>query len=273
LILRKKRILKFGASREYGDIATSEKTRGGRFKLWLLKRSVQKFVVTNHEMIDELLMQGFRPNMIELIPNGVDTERFIPSQGSEMDRQKKEMGFDRRRFVTFIGRLEPQKDVETLIKAWAELKDKFPHALLLVGEGSTKDCLEGLVRSFKMEGSVIFVGRISPEEILTYHQLADVFVLPSLSEGLSNSLLEAMSCAKAVLATRIGGNIEIIEDGVDGLLFSPGDVFDLSRKLEKLLSHGAERELLGNKAREKMVREYSLPLIASRYLELYNRFI
>jgi len=270
LILRKKRVLKLGASREYGDIATSEKTRRGRFKLWLLKRSVQRFVVSNQEMKEELLMRGFCPTAIELIPNGVDTERFSPLQKDEVKKIKEKMGFEGKRFVNFIGRLEPQKNVDTLIKAWAELKDKFPHRLLIVGEGSARDHLEGLVKSLNMEEKVMFVGRVSPEEIPLYHHVGDVFVLSSLSEGISNSLLEAMSCAQAVLATRIGGNAEVIEDEVDGLLFAPGNIFDLSRKLEILLLDGEKRELMGKKAREKMVKKYSLPLIASRYCELYS---
>ncbi|MCX5886865.1 MAG: glycosyltransferase, partial [Proteobacteria bacterium] len=246
LILGKKRVLKLGASREYGDIATSEKTWRGRFKLWLLKKSVQRFVVTNHEMKHELLIRGFQPGVIELIPNGVDTDEFIPLQGYEVERTKKMMGFEGKRFVMFIGRLEPQKDVSTLIKSWAELKDKFPHMLLIVGEGSDRDHLRDLVKYLNIEERVIFVGKVSPEEISRYHQLADVFILPSLSEGISNSLLEAMSCGLAVVATRIGGNEEVIEDNVDGLLFPPGDVLELSRKLEMLLQDGEKEENSGS---------------------------
>jgi glycosyltransferase involved in cell wall biosynthesis len=269
LILGKKRVLKLGASREYGDIATAEKTWRGRFKLWLLKKSVQRFVVTNQEMKHELLIRGFHPGVIELIPNGVDTNEFIPLKGYEVERTKKMMGFEGKRFVTFIGRLEPQKDVATLIRAWTELKDKFPHIVLIAGEGKTRDSLGALVKQLNMEERVAFVGRITPGEIHFYYQLADVFVLPSLAEGVSNSLLEAMSCGLAVVASRIGGNEDVIEDDVDGLLFPPGDVLELSRKLEMLLQDGEKRKLLGEKARKKIVRAYSLPLIAARYSELY----
>jgi glycosyltransferase involved in cell wall biosynthesis len=127
------------------------------------------------------------------------------------------------------------------------------------------------VKYLNIEERVIFVGKVSPEEIHFYHQLADVFVLPSLAEGISNSLLEAMSCGLAVVATRIGGNEEVIEDNVDGLLFPPGDTLELSKKLERLLLDGDLREHLGEKAREKMGKRYSFPLIASRYRELYNK--
>jgi glycosyltransferase involved in cell wall biosynthesis len=78
-----------------------------------------------------------------------------------------------------------------------------------------------------------------------------------------------MSCGLAVVATRIGGNEEVIEDNVDGLLFPPGDVLELSRKLEMLLQDGEKRKLLGEKARKKIVGEYALPLIAACYSELY----
>jgi glycosyltransferase involved in cell wall biosynthesis len=269
LILGKKRVLKLGASREYGDIATAEKTWRGRFKLWLLKKSVQRFVVTNQEMKHELLIRGFHPGVIELIPNGVDTNEFIPLKGYEVERTKKMMGFEGKRFVTFIGRLEPQKDVATLIRAWTELKEKFPHIVLIAGEGSARDSLGDLVKRLNMEERVTFVGKVPLEESHFYHQLADVFVLPSLAEGISNSLLEAMSCGLAVVATRIGGNEEVIEDNVDGLLFPPGDVLELSRKLEMLLQDREKRKLLGEKARKKIVGEYALPLIAARYSELY----
>lgn len=272
LIWGKKRILKLGASREYGDVATSKRTWRGRIKLWLLKKSVQKFIVTNQEMKDELLTQGFRAEVIECIPNGVDTDEFVPLKKCDVENIKKEMGLEGKRFVVFIGRLEPQKNVSTLIKAWAELKDEFPHILLIIGEGSARDHLRDLVKVWNMEERVIFIGKVSPKEISRYHQLADLFVLPSLSEGISNSLLEAMSCGQAVLATSIGGNYDVIEDEVDGLLFSPGDACDLSRKLVRLLQDEEKRELLGRKAREKVVKRYSLYFVASRYSELYRSF-
>jgi glycosyltransferase involved in cell wall biosynthesis len=270
LILGKKRILKLGASREYGDVGTSKRTLRGRCKLWLLKKSVQRFIVTNQEMRDELLMMGFSTEVVELIPNGVDTDEFIPLKKPDREKIEKEMGFERKKFVVFIGRLEPQKNVATLIEAWAELKNKFPHILLIVGEGSDRDCLRDLVKSLNMEGRVMFVGKVSPREIYRYHQLADVFVLPSLSEGISNSLLEAMSCGKPVLASRIGGNYDVIKDEVDGFLFSPGNTFELSRKLERLLLDGYLRECFGQRAREKMEKMYSFHLIASRYSLLYS---
>jgi glycosyltransferase involved in cell wall biosynthesis len=270
LILGKKRILKFGASREYGDVGTSQKTWKGRCKLWFLKKYVQRFIVTNQEMKDELITQGFHSETIELIPNGVDTDEFIPISKFDVDKIKKEIGFEGKRFVVFIGRLEPQKNVSTLIRAWAKLKKNFPHILLIIGEGSEKAHLRELVKSLDIEERVIFVGSVSPGEIPRYHQLADIFVLPSLSEGISNSLLEAMSCGQAVLATRIGGNCDVIKDELDGLLFSPGDAYELSRKLERLLLDEYLRERFGQKAREKVEKLYSFPLIASRYSTLYS---
>lgn len=273
MILRKKRVLKLGASREYGDVRTSEKTWRGRLKLFLLRRYIQIVIVTNMEMKNELLERGFSPERIILIPNGVDTERFSPLSEIEADNFKEKLGYSGKRFITFIGRLEPQKDVATLIMSWKKIKDKFPHLLLIVGDGSEMSVLKNLVKKLNIEDKVIFVGSVPSEKISLYHQISELFVLPSLSEGISNSLLESMACAKAIVATRIGGNCEVIEDGVNGILFTPRDNNELAMWLEILLNDSDRRRYLGRNARETILKNYSISLIVTRYVQLYQKLL
>ena len=109
------------------------------------------------------------------------------------------------------------------------------------------------------------------DSISRLYAAADVFVLPSISEGLSNALLEAMSTGLAIFASRVGGTKEVVSDGRNGLLFDAADFEDLRRQLNKFLKTPSLAQNLGQAARQAVEEEYSLPTVAKRYIqEVYN---
>jgi sugar transferase (PEP-CTERM/EpsH1 system associated) len=206
------------------------------------------------------------PEGIGVIYNGVDTQRFSPC-GNTRDAVRRELGLPEHSFVVgSVGRLVPIKDQQTLLKAAALLvSSDIDIRVLLVGSGPECEKLQCLATAI-LPGRVCFAGDSSrvPEML----NAMDVFVLPSLSEGMSNTLLEAMACGLPALATNVGGNPEIIENNLNGYLFTPGDANWLAQKLG-FLAH--DRDLvhqLGTAARRHMIEKFGL----SRMLETYRCF-
>jgi glycosyltransferase involved in cell wall biosynthesis len=116
-----------------------------------------------------------------------------------------------------------------------------------------------------------FTGQV--KDAVPYLQAADLFVLPSSTEGLSNSMLEAMSCGLPVLATTVGGAPDVIEHGKNGFLIPPDDVDSLRRGLQTLLADGTLRFTLGSNARARILADFSLDSVADRLAALYERLL
>jgi sugar transferase (PEP-CTERM/EpsH1 system associated) len=206
------------------------------------------------------------PESIGVIYNGVDTERFAPCEKTRLT-MRKELGLPGQSFVIgSVGRLVPIKDHATLLKAAALLAGKgIDVRVLLVGQGPEREKLEHLAAE-PLRGKVCFAGDSGrvPEML----NAMDVFVLPSLNEGMSNTLLEAMASGLPVLATNVGGNPEIVQDNADGCLFKPGDVHWLADKLKQLAGDPGLAHQLGTAARNRAMNSFSL----SRMLDAYRRF-
>jgi sugar transferase (PEP-CTERM/EpsH1 system associated) len=207
-----------------------------------------------------------RPERVGVMYNGVDTQRFAPCKESRT-AMRKELGLPEASFVVgAVGRLVPIKDHQTLLRAAALLPGTgIDVRVLLVGSGPECERLQGQATG-AFEGRVHFAGDSSrvPEML----NAMDVFVLPSLNEGMSNTLLEAMACGLPVVATSVGGNPEIIENNVNGCLFTPGDAEWLANKLKLLARDPALVHQLGTAARNRAIESFSL----SRMLETYRSF-
>jgi sugar transferase (PEP-CTERM/EpsH1 system associated) len=207
-----------------------------------------------------------KPEHMGVMYNGVDTQRFAPSLESRI-AMRKELGLPEKSFVVgAVGRLVPIKDHQTLLKATALLsRSGIDVRVLLVGSGPERLKLQALAAE-ALGGRVCFAGDSSrvPELL----NAMDAFALPSLNEGMSNTLLEAMACSLPVLATNVGGNPEIIENNISGCLFAPGDAEWLGEKLKVLATHPALIHQLGTAARNRAIESFSL----SRMLETYRSF-
>ena len=199
----KKVVLRLLCSGDCGDFAGIDQLTFKRLIVAAAKRC-DRIIYLSRDIKHELLEHHFPPEKLVCIPNGVDVERFAPLTRADHHGSKN---------ICFVGRLEVQKGLDSLLRAMAIITSRDREVTLtLVGEGQQRAALEDLARSLSLASHVVFTGFV--ENVLPYYHRARVFVLPSLSEGMSNSLLEAMSCGLPVVATLVGGNREMVDLGV-----------------------------------------------------------
>jgi sugar transferase (PEP-CTERM/EpsH1 system associated) len=207
---------------------------------------------------------------LDVIPNGVDTERFRRNHQMRFEiRQKLGVSLDTLVIGT-VGRLDPIKDHRSLFQA-ADLllAEGVPINLVIVGDGPERKALEADIKSREaLAKRTHFIGNTS--EIVSQLSGFDLFVLPSLAEGMSNALLEAMSAGLACVATRVGGNPELIEDRVSGLLFEAGNAKELAGHLHALALNVQRRRELGEQARIRMESSFSLNKMLNNYAQMYE---
>jgi glycosyltransferase involved in cell wall biosynthesis len=238
----------------------------GPLSAWLLGRA-SAIVAPSREAERELIQQGFRS--VHHIPNGVDAQRFRPGSDDERARARQSLGLSRDGLVFgFLGRLQREKAVDVLLRAWfASRLSSSGATLCLAGDGPQETELRTLVAQQGGTSSVRFVGRVEP---LGFLHALDAFVLPSHYEGLPNALLEAMASGLACVGTQIGGIVDLLEPGESGLLVPAGQVQPLALALEALAESDV-RERLGQAARSRAATRFSLPGVAQRYHELYTQ--
>ena len=271
ILLRKKVIAKI-ATAKIGTEAGSLKGRHhglGNFLIRLL-RHVDAFIATSSEIEEGLLADGFEREKINRIPNFVDLSLFGPVTHEERERWKEQLGFAGRTVVTFSGTLVERKGAEPLIRAWKAVVARDPKAhLLLLGKGPLVPPLQQLVRDLGIEGSVTFHGHTP--KVAEFLHATDIFVLPSLQEGMPNTLLEAMACGLPAVATRIGGVVDVMQDGESGIVVEPGDSEGLAAGILRYLEDKDFAELAGRSAHGTIRERFSLDTIAARYVDLYRK--
>ncbi len=232
-------------------------------------RRVDAFIAISDEIRDGLRRDGVGQARIHRISNFVETGTFFPPARGEKERLKAAFGYEGKTLVLFAGRLVPRKGVECLLRAWTAVVPEFPDArLLILGDGPLQEPLEMTAADLGISESARFAGRV--DNVPEYLRAADVFVLPSLQEGLPNSLLEAMASGLPVIATTIGGTVDVVREGRDAVLVAPGDPAALGKGLKFLVGDPAARESLGKAALESIAASYGLETICRRYFELYR---
>jgi glycosyltransferase involved in cell wall biosynthesis len=218
-----------------------------------------RFVALSPLIAEELRQAGVEDERITSIPNGVE----IPEPSL---RREPNQGPTR---LVYVGRLHPQKGVDVLLDAVSLLTQRdIPVTLRIVGDGPERSVLEQEATRRDLAGTVEFVGAVDDAD--PELRRADVFVLPSRTEGMPNALLEAMARGMAVVATSVSGSSTLVEDGRTGLLVPPEDAEALAHGIERLVADGPERSRLGEGARAAMASTYALPVVASRYAALYR---
>ena len=202
--------------------------------------------------------------------NGVDTVRFRPQpQMRELWRAR--LGIPAGRFVIgSVGRLVPIKDHLTLLKAAEGLvRTGLDVQVLLVGSGPEREGLEAYsAKSALLGGRVLFTG--ASDNVPEMLNAMDAYVLPSICEGMSNTILEAMASALPVIATRAGGNPELVKEGETGWLFQPRDVEALSSFVQQIVKDRALRKRVGEAGYRRVVEQFSISQMIERYRELYQ---
>jgi len=254
--------------------APEERVRWAGRALWgLMCNHTDRFVAITGAISDALASEGIPRSRTVKIPNGVDTNRFAPAGPNERERSRKSLGLSDRRVVTCMGSMKAVKGLDVLLRAWSKVTVSQPGAhLLFVGKqtpaGQFKS-LSNLARQYGIGKSLTFVGEV--REVRRYLWATDVFVLPSLREGMSNALLEALSCGLPVVTTDIPGMEEAVRNHVNGLVVPPGNHEALREGILNLLEDRELADRLGTAARKTAVERFSFDMIAPRYEELFER--
>jgi glycosyltransferase involved in cell wall biosynthesis len=240
---------------------------------WLL-RQADAFVAMNDPVRMGLKEIGLDVPTC-LLPNGVDTRTFCPTDASTRQALRQRLGLPlQSSIMLFVGRLDPVKALDALLQAWArvvqQMSERQP-TLVLVGNGSERDRLVQLAQELGISASVHFAG--ASDKVAEWYNSANLFVLPSHIEGLSNALLEAMACGLPVIATAVGGTPEVIENNVNGLLVPPKDVDALSEAILHLIRHPAQAQRFGQAARQTVQDHYSIDAVVDRYVKLYSSLL
>jgi D-inositol-3-phosphate glycosyltransferase len=215
---------------------------------------------------------GVAPSQLTTIPCGVDVDRFRPMDSQECRRK---LGLDPDLPVLlFIGRIEPLKGIDVLIRASAQLDGRFQ--LLVVG-GDEKDALrkgglESLARDMGVHGRVIFADAVPHQELVRYYNAASICVMPSYYESFGLVALEAMACGVPVIASRVGGLKETVRDGQTGYLVPWRCPEPFAERLDLLLTNEPLRRSLGEEARE-VAQRYRWPVIAAQVEDVYHELV
>jgi glycosyltransferase involved in cell wall biosynthesis len=268
-ICKKASVLKLACSGAGGDIKNHEQSCLGRLFLACCKYATA-IVVLNEEMQRELAGIGCPPDKICAIVNGVDTDIYHPAENRSGLRQS--MGLPDEKIFVYTGRiLFSQKRTDWLVRAICRIQSAQRFRLYIIGEGRDSALLQKLCKQLGLHDRVHILNTVP--SLAPFLQSADVFILPSAYEGISNSLLEAMASGLAVLATDIPGNRELIDDGVTGILIPCGNDEKLISALEALLVDDARAADLGRNARERVCRHYAVQTVARKYGDLYDLLI
>ena len=251
-----------------GDIYKIKRRLFGMRRFKVLLQKVNAFIVISREIDDELAELNVPFEKRIFIPNGVDTEIFAPPSSGQKIQLREQLSIPfHATVIVYLGRLVAEKRVDHLLRIWPQIKTAFPETLLLIiGTGSEETLLQGLAGD-----GVRFTGQI--RDSVRYLKAADLYVSPSSTEGLSLSLLEALSCGLPVLATSVGGARDVIQHNVNGYLIPPEDLSSLKNGLLTLLGDEALRTKLGQGGRQRIISDYSLDSVADKLSDLYTGLI
>jgi len=271
-VLRKKTIIKIGNCGERFDIKVLKSSYLiGRFMAAILKKA-NAIIYINSEMKKELIKERFPRERLYYIPNGVDVEIYEPPKNEkEKKAMKEKLNLPLDKIVLFVGTLYPKKNLEFLIREWKGIVGLFPHThLILLGEGPQREELLNLTEKLGIKENVHLIGE--KKNVEEYLVAADIFLLPSLVEGLSNALLEAMASGLPCAVSDIPGNRDLIIDSRNGQLFNPLDGEKFKEIMIFLLKNKEFAYSMGRAARET-VKEYSFHKIVPRYLSVYSKLL
>jgi L-malate glycosyltransferase len=222
------------------------------------------FVISNSDGLRQLAFQAAPGKEIGIIHNGIDIEEFFPDHSKT----------DPNHFnIICVSRVTPRKGIRFLVQAFKILEARYAHIrMIIAGDGNEKKSLEQLVRGLGLEDKIVFLGAVPHEKVVEYYQKSNVFVLPSLNEGMSNTMLEALACGLPMVATDTGGTKELITDRKNGLIVKMQDPDDLAEKIEQIILDRELEKQMGIESRI-LAEQLSWGKVAGEYLDLYEKTI
>lgn len=233
---------------------------------------LDSFFIANSEQgrLSAINAMGLPQAKLRMVANGIDIDPFNEPDYAIRQIIRSELGFSDDDFVIgVVAQLRPAKRHDLLLKAFSVARSQAPGLrLLIVGGGECEQALRQQTSELSLKDAVAFAGyRSDARRIL---RGLDAFALPSDVEGIPVSVMEAMEAGLPVIATRVGGVPDLIEDGVSGLLVAPGDAQALSQQITRIASDGKLRSQMGAAARERVVNEFSVQRMAQRFEALYE---
>jgi glycosyltransferase involved in cell wall biosynthesis len=264
-------VLKSTSSRGQGIGTASGTSRLSRVFAAMLRR-VDAVVALTRETREEALEFGVPRARVHVIGNGVDTLTFKPRSADQRPRLQHSLGLDAGGVVLSVGRNSPEKNLAGLLDAWKLAREELPAnwKLVLIGDAILGSSIEQRVRSEGLESSVVIR---AAQPVDRWMAAADVYVVASNWEGLSNAMLEAMASGVPVLSTRVSGSAETLEETGAGLVCDVGRMDLLAENLKRLVREPGLRHAMGAAGRRIIESRYAIESIVEQYETLYRNLI
>jgi len=271
-----------GTKRVHGEHGRDIQDLDGLNKKYNRLRKVMRLFVHRYIAVSQDLATWLRnivnvsPEKITQIYNGVDQEKFQPGVTDQVLLVPDGFLPDKAFVIGTVGRLAEVKDQLTLVKAFTLLLERKPELkkqlrLLLVGDGSMHEVIQDEVIAQDLVEQVWMPG--DRDDIPDLLAMMDIFVLPSLAEGVSNTILEAMASGLAIIATRVGGNLELVEDGENGHLVTPSDPAALADAIDTMFNNPQQLRLAGELSLRRVKESFDWDRAVEEYLAVYDQLL
>ncbi len=224
-----------------------------------------RFVITNSKGLTELAKNTSPEQKFNVIFNGVDTDFYQPSIRTKEDREKELI-------ILCASRLSKRKGIKYAVSGFAKIAGRYPRMKMVIagGEGNAMEELKNQVADLGLNDRIKFFGHYTKEQSPIIYNRADIFVMPSLNEGMSNNLLEALASGMPALMTPVGGAEELVVDGENGFLIETENSDVIANKLEYLIENLDEVDKMGKVSRE-LAEQMSWEVVADDYISFYER--
>lgn len=247
-----------------------------KYNLWrrLTRPFVHHYTAVSTDLAGWLIdTVGADPRRVTQIYSGVDTQRFHPRQGARPTIGPKDFAPPGSLVIGTVGRMQAVKDQLTLVRTFLHLLETFPKArehirLVMVGDGPLREEAQQLLHAAHAKHLAWLPGESA--DIPEIMRAFDLFVLPSLGEGISNTILEAMASGLPIIATRVGGNPELVEEGRTGTLVPPADPPALAEAIRTYLVDQHRLAVHGQAGRQKVEARFSIETMVNGYLAVYD---
>lgn len=244
-----------------------------------LARRVAHTVVLNDDIREVFASKGVAHDALSVIPNGVDVRRFADPDLAELDEIRRACGFDDGPVVLFVGTVMPRKGVDDLVRAAAELVGERGHTdvqFVVAGEddldGEYVERLEAMIAEAGVGDHVTLTGFVPGEWLPQLYARADVFAMPSREEGFGMTVTEAMAAGTPVVATRVGGVPDLVDENEQGFLVEPNAHGALADAIAELLADRDRAERMAARSRER-ARRYAWEEVGSQYVSVYESVV
>jgi glycosyltransferase involved in cell wall biosynthesis len=250
-----------------GGIINAFKGRGALFTIpWLLRKADAIVTYGSFHKNFYTSILGINSHKIFVAPNSSVISEDEAGSKKQISSIRERLGLERKKIILYVGRLEKRKNVDTLIKAFAQI-ERDDVCLLIIGDGDLRPYLEELCKQLELS-NVYFLGRVERNKLPPYYQLCDVFVYPTAREPWGLAINEAMQFGKPVIATpRVAAAHDLIKQGINGFIVPENDVQALAKAINTIISDEELAKRMGQKSREIIIQGYTYEHMAEGFKE------